>query len=151
MRAGTKFQHIPYKGAGPALSDVVAGHVAVMFNALPASVPYIRSGQLKAFAVGTPKRSPLMPELPTVAELGYPGFNASTFVSIMAPGKTPPDIVNKLASEIQRALATPAMAEWVRSQGMDSVGSTPQQFAADLAAEASQWQQVIKQTGIQAE
>lgn len=148
LRSGIKLQHVPYRGAGPALNDLLAGHISVMFNALPPTIPQVEEGKLAALALGTTKRSKSLPDLSTIAELGFPGFDASTWVGIMAPAKTPPAIVQKLSAEISKQLDDPAMIAWMKTQGLEKIGSTPEQFAQALRDETAQWRKVIEETGV---
>lgn len=151
LRAGTKFNHVPYKGAGPALVDLLAGHIPLMFNALPTTMPYLKSGQLHGLAVGTTTRSSALPDLPAVAELGFEGYNASTFVAVMAPAKTPREVVQILVQRFAQATKSAEVTEWIRSQGLNRGPETAEELGAELAALTRQWRTVIQESGIKAE
>ena len=147
-QTGIFMTHIPYRGSGPALLDMVGGSVDVMFDNLPSAMPQIKGGKLKAFAVTSAERSSAMPELPTVAEAGkLKGFEASSWFGLLAPAGTPPDIVNRIQQEVAKALATPAIKEKMLAQGAIPSGNTPQQFAQLIDAEISKWAQVVKASG----
>jgi tripartite-type tricarboxylate transporter receptor subunit TctC len=140
--------HFPYKGSGPALSDMAGGTMQVMFDNLPSSMALIKAGKLKALAVTSAKPSPALPGVPTVADAAkLPGFEASSWFGLLAPAGTPPDIVHRIQQDVAKALATPAMREKLLSQGADPVGNTPEQFAAFIRAETSKWAKVVKDSG----
>ncbi|MBA3595635.1 MAG: tripartite tricarboxylate transporter substrate binding protein [Polaromonas sp.] len=145
---GIFMTHIPYRGSGPALLDLVGGNVDVMFDNLPSAMPQIKAGKLKAFAVTSAERSSAMPELPTVEEAGkLKGFEASSWFGLLAPAGTPPDIVNRIQQEVAKALATPAIKEKMLAQGAIPSGNTPQQFAQLIDSEITKWAQVVKVSG----
>ncbi len=145
---GIFMTHIPYRGSGPALLDLVGGSVDVMFDNLPSAMPQIKGGKLKAFAVTSAQRSAAMPELPTVEEAGkLKGFEASSWFGLLAPAGTPPDIVNRIQQEVAKALATPAIKEKMLAQGAIPSGNTPQEFAKLIDAEIIKWAQVVKASG----
>jgi tripartite-type tricarboxylate transporter receptor subunit TctC len=145
---GIFMTHIPYRGSGPALLDMVSGNVDVMFDNLPSAMPQIKGGKLKAFAVTSAQRSSAMPDLPTVEEAGkLKGFEASSWFGLLAPAGTPPDIVNRIQQEVAKALNTPAMKEKMLAQGAIPSGNTPQQFAQLIDAEITKWAQVVKDSG----
>jgi tripartite-type tricarboxylate transporter receptor subunit TctC len=147
-RTGIFMTHIPYRGSGPALKDLIGGQMDVMFDNLPSAMPHIRSGSLKAFAVTSAVRSDSMPELPTVAEAGaLPGFEASSWFGLLAPAGTPPEIVNRLQQETAKALNLPAVKERLLSLGAIPGGDTPQAFARQIDAEISKWAAVVKVSG----
>ncbi len=140
--------HIPYRGSGPALLDLVGGTVDVMFDNLPSAMPQIKAGKLKAFAVTSAQRSAAMPELPTVEEAGkLKGFEASSWFGLLAPAGTPPDIVNRIQQEVAKALSTPAIKEKMLAQGAIPSGNTPQEFAKLIDSEITKWAQVVKVSG----
>ncbi len=148
--AGVFMPHIPYRGSGPALTDLLGGNVDVMFDNLPAAMPHIRSGRLKAFAVTSAQRSQALPDLPTIEEAGGPtlkGFEASSWFGLLAPAGTPADIVNRLQQETARALRTPAMTERLQAQGAVPSGNTPAEFARHIDAEINKWARVVKVSG----
>lgn len=136
--------HIPYRGSGPALTDMVGGHVQLMFDAVGSSQPLVKSGKLRALAVTTEKRSPSMPDLPTVAESGLPGFDAMPWLGILAPAGTPKPIVDRLHREITAILAEPELRQSLAGKGLDVVGNTPAEFASFLKRDIDKWAGVVK-------
>ncbi len=151
VSTGTRLVQIPYKGAAPAINDLVGGHVKLGFTALPPAAPHVRSGRLRALAVTTLARSVSLPEVPTVAESGFPGFSVDNMNGIVAPRGTPRAVVDKLNREIARIVHTPDMKEQLTIQGFDPVGDTPDEFARYLRAEVAKWTKVIQITGLRAE
>jgi len=149
--AGVNIVHIPYKSAAPALIDVIAGQNQLMFATSLSVQPHIKSQKLRALAVTTAKRSRLMPELPTIAEAGVPGFEAMTWHGVLTTGGTPPAIVNKLSAEINRILQLPDVRERLGSLGAEIIGGTPQEFAAHIQREIPKWAKVIKDAGVRLE
>jgi len=147
-RTGIFMTHIPYRGSGPALLDLVAGNTDVMFDNLPSALPQIKGGKLKAFAVTSAERSAAVPDLPTIAEAaGLKGFDASSWFGLLAPAGTPPDIVNRIQQETAKALASPAVKEKLLAQGAIPGGNTPQEFAKMIDAEHIKWAAVVKASG----
>ena len=147
---GTFMVHIPYRGSGPALIDLMGGQMDLMFDNLPSAMPHIRSGKLKALAVTSAGRSGAIPELPTVEEAGGPalkGYEASSWFGLLAPAGTPMDIVGRLQAETAKALATPAMKERLQSQGAVPSGITSAEFARLIEAETRKWAGVVKASG----
>jgi tripartite-type tricarboxylate transporter receptor subunit TctC len=145
---GTYMVHFPYRGSGPALLDLIGGTMDLMFDNLPSSLPQIRSGKLLALAVTSAERSAALPELPTIAEAAQlKGYEASSWFGLLAPAGTPADIVNRLAHETQKALATPAMKERLLGQGAIPSGIGPADFAKLIAAETRKWAAVVKASG----
>ena len=149
--ANTFMVHIPYKGSGPALTDVVGGQVSVMFDALGSSGPFIRSGKLRALAVTTGKRSPSIPELPTVAESGLPGYEAMPWLGIVAPAGTPQPIVDRLHRETAEILKDPELRERFKGWGLDIIGNSPAEFSSFLRRDIDQWAKVISSAKIKAD
>jgi tripartite-type tricarboxylate transporter receptor subunit TctC len=139
--------HVPYKGGGPALQDVIAGHVPMMFENMPSILPHVQAGRLRGLAVTGARRSPAMPELPTMIESGYPGFEAGSWYGLYAPAGTPPEIVAKLHAELTKALAKPEMRKQLSAQGAEPIGNSPQEFAAFIRAEIDKWAKVIRASG----
>ena len=145
--AGIDMQHIPYKGSAPALQDLAGGQIDLMFDSMPSATPLINSGKLRAIAVTTANRAQARPELPTIAESGYPGFNMATWYGYWAPKGTPPAIVNKLAAAAQEALKNPKVIDSYLKMGAEPVGSTPEEFAVYAREEAQKWGQIVKESG----
>jgi tripartite-type tricarboxylate transporter receptor subunit TctC len=140
--------HFPYRGSGPALTDLTGGTMQVMFDNLPSSMQLIKSGKLKALAVTSAKPSPALPGIPTVAAAAnLPTFEASSWFGLLAPAGTPPEIINRLQQEVSKSLNSPAVRERLMAQGADPVGNTPDQFAAFIRAEHIKWAKVVKDSG----
>ena len=147
-QTGIFMTHIPYRGSGPALLDLIGGNVDVMFDNLPSAMPQIKGGKLKAFAVTSAQRSTAMPELPTVEEAGkLKGFEASSWFGLLAPAGTPPEVVSRIQQEVAKALAAPAIKEKMLAQGAIPSGNTPQEFAKLIDAEITKWALVVKASG----
>ncbi len=147
-QTGLFMTHIPYRGSGPALLDLVGGQVDVMFDNLPSAMQLIKSGKLKALAVTSLTRSAALPDVPTIEEAaGLRGFEATSWFGLLAPAGTPPDIVNRVQQEVARALNTPAIKEKMLSQGAIPSGNTPTQFASLIESEHKKWAQVVKASG----
>ena len=146
-QTGLAMTHVPYKGSAPAIADLVGGQVQVMFDNLPSALPQIRAGRLRALAVTSAQRASALPEVPTVAESGLPGFEASSWFGLLAPAGTPREVVQKVNSEIARWLATPEAKEKLASQGAIAAGGTPEDFVAHIAAESAKWQKVVRESG----
>ena len=146
--AAVDITHVPYKGSAPAVTDLLGGQVGVMFDNIPNVIQHVKSGKLRALAVTSPKRSPHVPDLPTVAEAGVPGYEVSVWFGIAAPGGTPPAIVDKLHDEIVRTLNLPEVKDKFSAQGVDVVGSTPAQFATHLKEQSVLWAKVVKDAGV---
>jgi tripartite-type tricarboxylate transporter receptor subunit TctC len=144
----TDMVHIPYKGAAPALNDVLAGPDQLMFATALSVVPHIKSGRLRLLAVCGDKRSPTFADVPTTAEAGVPGVRISGWTGVIAPAGTPADVVSKLQREIARGLLAPDVKENLAAQGAEPVGSTPEQFTAFIKAEQAKWGKVIRESGI---
>jgi tripartite-type tricarboxylate transporter receptor subunit TctC len=146
--AGIEMLHVPYRGAGPALNDLLPGRVDVMFNNIGAVLPLIQGGKLRGLAVTTAKRTPAVPILPPIAEAGVPGFDVSSWYALFAPARTPPEIIRKMNADTVAALTDPATKERLEQLGVVVVGSTPAELAAFLKAEMDKWAPVIKEAGI---
>ncbi len=145
---GTFMAHIPYRGSGPALLDLTAGNMHVMFDNLPSAMQLIKSGRLKALAVTSAQRSSALPELPTIEEAaGLKGFEASSWFGLLAPAGTPMDIVNRIQQEVSKSLVTPAIKEKLQAQGAIPSGITSAQFANLIEAEHKKWAEVVKASG----
>jgi tripartite-type tricarboxylate transporter receptor subunit TctC len=145
--AGVQMTHVPYKGSAPALTDLLGGQVSLMFDNMPTALPHVKAGRLKALAVTSAKRSPAIPQLPTMAEAGLPGFEATSWFGVLAPAATPKEIVGKLNGEIVRILKTPEVRAQLSGQGAEPVGDTPEEFAAHIKAEMAKWAKVVKESG----
>ena len=143
--------HIPYKGAGPALLDMLTGQCQVMFATALSVQPHLQSGRLRPLAVTTAKRSPTFPDLPTVAEAGVPGFEAVTWHGVVVPAGTPQAVIGRLNAEINKILQTPDIRDRLTRQGAEIIGGTPQQFAAYIQAEIPKWAKVIRDSGARAD
>jgi tripartite-type tricarboxylate transporter receptor subunit TctC len=149
--AGVNIVHIPYKGAGPAISDLIGGQVQLMFPNAAAVGPHLKSGKLRALAVTSSQPTALVPGLPTVAASGLPGFSSVLIVGMFVPAKTPATLINRLNQEIVRVLNNPEVKEKLFNTGSDVVGSSPEQFAAAIKSEVARLGKVIKDVGIKAE
>ncbi len=151
LMTGIDMTHVPYKGGAAALVGVIGGEVSVTLQGLIATLPHIKAGRLRAIAVGSAKRSPAAPELPTIAESGLPGYQAGTVQGLLAPGGTPRDVVQKLNAAVVRILNTPEMKERLASQGAEVIGNTPEQFAAFIRDDTEKWAKVVKEIGLKPE
>jgi len=151
IATGVQMQHVPYKGSAPALTDLIGGQVQLIFDSMPSAMPHVKSGKVRALAVTTAKRSATVPELPTVAESGVPGFDISTWYGVWAPAGTPRDIVNKISLEIAKALKQPAVRERLAALGAEPVGNTPEEFAAYCQAELAKWSKIVRESGAKAD
>lgn len=145
---GVQLTHVPYKGDTPAMTDVIAGQVAIMFPTAIAATPHVKSGRLRALAVTSRKRVGSLPDLPTVEEAGVPGFEAVSWGGVMGPGGMPRDIVVKLHTELARILKMPDVSEKLTSLGAEIVASTPEEFAAYLQAEIAKWGKVARDANV---
>jgi tripartite-type tricarboxylate transporter receptor subunit TctC len=145
--AGVDMTHVPYKGAAPAMQDLIAGQVQLMFDNFASANTQVKAGKVKALAVTTARRSPLAPDLPTIAESGLPGFDINTWFGIFAPAGTPKEIVEKLHAEFVRALAAPDVHGKMVNLGAEPVGNRPEEFAAYIKSEAEKYARVIKASG----
>jgi tripartite-type tricarboxylate transporter receptor subunit TctC len=139
--------HVPYKGAAPAVVDMVGGHVSMGFTALPSSLPQARAGKLRAIAVTSAKRSAAAPELPTFTELGYPQVDLVVWYGVLFPAKTPPEIVNRLSSEVTKAVQAPDVKAKLIQQGVESDGTTPAEFAKIMQSEIQRYGKIIRESG----
>lgn len=149
--AGVDIVHVPYKGGAPAVVDLVAGRLSLMMANLTTAQPHIRAGRLRGLAVGKLTRSPLFPEMPTLAESGVPGYEASNWNGLVVRAGTPQAIVAQLNREVVSILRDPDVSKTLTNSGLEPVGDTPQQFGAYLKSEAAKWQKLVKQIGIKAE
>jgi len=149
LRAGIDLTHVPYKSVGPAMADVVAGQIQSTISTPPATLPLAKAGRLKILAAASPKRSPLLADIPTFAENGITDVNVSNWYSVMSVGGTPKPIIKRLHEEIHRAIASPDMRERLANAGLEPAPNTPEQFRAMVAAEIKRWKGVVKDAGIQ--
>ncbi len=150
-RAGIQMVHIPYKGGGPAAAALLAGEVQVLFGSVAASMPHVKAGRLKALATTGIKRSKVAPELPTIAESGFPGFDVGSWYALLVPAKTPASIVNRIRDAAIKAVALPEVQQVMSGQGLEVETSTPQELAVRIKRESAVWAGVIKDAGIKAE
>jgi len=148
---GMDIQHVPYKGTGPNLIDLVAGRTQATSAGTPPLMPHVKSGKLRVIAVGTPKRLASLPDVPTVAEQGYSGFETSQWYGLNAPAKTPPAIIKRLADEAAKAAKTPALLQRFAAEDAEAVGSSPEEYAAFIAKEQARWKDVIQRAGVKAD
>lgn len=148
LQAGTKIVHVPYKGGGPAMVDLLAGNINLIFATAASAVGHIKSGKIKALAVTTAKRSGLVPDLPTVSEAGLKGFEANNWYGVLVPAGTPRPIIDRLNKEITAVLNMADIKEFLFKQGLDVAPSTPEAFGAYIRSEKAQWEKVIKAAGL---
>ena len=149
--AGVELLHVPYRGVGPLMNDLIPGRVDVTFNTIGGLLPQVRAGNLRALAVTTPQRFPSVPEIPTIAESGVPGFDVSSWYGFFVPAKTAPAIVARMHADTVAVLAEPAIRERLDKLGVMVVGSTPQALAAQLQSEMDKWGPIIREGRIKAE
>lgn len=147
MVTGAVLLHVPYRGGPAAVRALASGEVAFVITAIPNLMPYVREGRLRALAVTAAKRSSIVPDVPTVAETGYPGFDAGQWYGFFAPRQTPAERVNKLAAELARASRSAGVAHSLERQGVEAIGAGPEELAAHLRRNAAQWKKVIEDTG----
>lgn len=147
LATGTFVAHIPYRGAGPALADLLAGQIDMMFDGLGSSVPHIKSGKLVAIAVTSEKRSPALPDIPSLSELGLKGFDARTWYGLWAPSGTSREVVLRMQQEVAKALSTKELSDAWRNLGADSGGQPSEEFARLVNAEVIKWSKVVKESG----
>jgi tripartite-type tricarboxylate transporter receptor subunit TctC len=145
---GTKLQHVPYRGAGPAMQDLIAGHVPVVFDGLGSSAPQIKSGQLRALAIAAPKRVSAFPDIPTAGEAGLPGYEVATWYGLFAPKGTPQDIVDRMMKELQAALQTPAIKDTWERNGSDVPEVSGAAFGKMVSSEVARWHKVVTEAGV---
>ncbi|MGA0025808.1 MAG: tripartite tricarboxylate transporter substrate-binding protein, partial [Burkholderiales bacterium] len=142
--AGVNLTHIPYKGTAPALTDLISGQISVMFNSMPSVLPHVKSGRLRGIAVGSGRRSPAAPDIPTVAEAGYKGYQYVTWYALLAPAAVPKDVIPKINADAVRALTRPELANRLASQGAEPAPGTPEALAKFWRDEYEGWVKVIK-------
>ena len=146
--AKIKLVHVPYKGTGQSVLAIVTGEVSLGFNDVMTNLPHMKSGRLRGLAVTSLQRSTAVPDLPTIAESGYPGFQSGVWYGVVAPAKTPPEIVARLNSEMVKIVRNPDFAQKLAAQGADAIGSSPEQFGEHLRAETARWAKIIREAKI---
>jgi tripartite-type tricarboxylate transporter receptor subunit TctC len=150
-RAGLDMTNVSYRGNAPAMNDVIAGHLPTMFSNVSDALPHAASGAIRLLAVSSERREPQLPDVPTIAESGFPGFNVLTWNGLAAPANTPREIVDKIAGEIGRAAQDPQFVDRLKSAGADPLGNTPDQFAAMIKADTATWADAVALAGLKAE
>jgi tripartite-type tricarboxylate transporter receptor subunit TctC len=148
---GIDIVHVPYKGTGPNLTDLVAGRTQAASAGTPPLMPHVRSGKLRVIAVGTTKRLASLPDVPTVAEQGYPGFETSQWYGLNAPARTPPAVIQRLSAEAAKAAKSPKVHERFAADDADAIGSTPAEYAAFIHKEQERWSKVVRAANIKAD
>jgi tripartite-type tricarboxylate transporter receptor subunit TctC len=151
LRTQTDIVHVPYKGTGPAVTDLLGGQIELMMSGAPALMPHVRAGKLRALAISSVQRIDLVADLPTIAESGVAGFEAIQWYGLVAPAGTPAPIVARLNAEVNRALATPELKGRLVAEGAEAAPATPREFGAFIAAEIERWRPVIQQAGLKPE
>lgn len=146
--AGINIIHVAYKGGPPAVNDLVGGHVSLMFNSLPAVLPLVKADRLRALAVASAKRSPTLPDLPTFAESGLPGFEAGSWYGVLAPAGTPREVITRLHAETVQMLALPDIRQKLAAEGADAIGNSPEEFAAQIRRDIERWEKVARAANI---
>jgi tripartite-type tricarboxylate transporter receptor subunit TctC len=149
--AGVNLQHVPYKGSGPSFTDLLGGQVSLTIDSLAQALPYIKSGRLRALAVTGAKRASMLPEVPTMAEAGVPGYDLTNWFGLVVPAKTPREIVTRIHLDVVKILTMPEVRERLFSMATEPVGDTPEHFGAFMHSETTKWAKVIKEAGITAE
>ncbi|WP_019701944.1 tripartite tricarboxylate transporter substrate binding protein [Paracidovorax oryzae] len=145
--AKVDMQHVPYKGSAPAVTDLLGNQIAIMFDNMPSAIQHVRSGKLRAIAVTTARRSPELPDVPTIAEAGVPGYEATSWFGMFAPAATPAPVVAQLNATIVKVLAQPDIKKKLAEQGAEAAGETPAQFADFIQKESVKWGKVVKESG----
>jgi tripartite-type tricarboxylate transporter receptor subunit TctC len=147
--AGIELSHVPYKGSGPAMQDLLSGQIKVSFAGTPNVMPHVKAGKLRALAVSTPKRSPDLPDVPTVAEAGVPGYDATLWLALLAPAGTPSEIVQKVYAETEKVLRNPEVQQAIAPTGVDVSLLGPGELPGFLRSEAEKWGKVARESGAQ--
>jgi len=149
--AKIQLTHVPYKGGGPAITDLLAGHVPAFFAVISTGVPHVQAGKIRGIAVTGSRRAEAVPDVPTIAESGVPGYAATNWYGLLAPAKTPPAIIDRINREMTAALKAPEVVEGLKSRGIDAAPNSPAEFAAFIRAESVKWRPVVLQSGIKAD
>ncbi|QHI99394.1 tripartite tricarboxylate transporter substrate binding protein [Xylophilus rhododendri] len=147
MMTKTDMIHVPYKGSAPAMNDLLGNQIAIMFDNMPSAIQHVRAGKLRPLAVTTAKRSPELPDVPTIAEAGVPGYEATSWFGLLAPAGTPADIVNKIDAALIKVYGNPELKKKIADQGAEPVVEKPAEFAAFIKAETAKWGKVVKESG----
>ena len=150
-QAGIALVHVPYRGFPPVVQDLLSGRIQATFAIIPAVLPQVKAGKLKALAATSAQRSALAPDVPTVAEQGFPQFDATAWIGLLAPARVPKDVVDRLSADTQRSMRLPEVRDLLGKQGFDVVGSTPADFSAFIHRESEKWGAVVRATGAKAE
>ena len=148
---GTSMVHVPYKGAAPAVTELIAGQVQLGFNAIPSVLPHVKTGKLKALAVSSAKRANAVPDLPTIAESAVPGFQYDIWYGIFAPAQTPAALLSKISADVQRALGEPDVVQQLVVQGTEPWASTPSELAQYIREDTARWARIVKERNIKIE
>ncbi|QKH37590.1 tripartite tricarboxylate transporter substrate binding protein [Achromobacter pestifer] len=151
LQAGIKLVHVPYKGSGPAMADLLGGQVPIIFTSIPSAAPQIKAGSAVPLAVTSAKRSPAMPDVPTIAESGYPDFDVRVWYGLLAPAKTPKPIIQTLNTELNKILASKDVQDALAAQGATAMPTTPAQFSQTIAADYKKWRAVIQSANVKLE
>jgi tripartite-type tricarboxylate transporter receptor subunit TctC len=151
LTAGVDILHVPYRGGGPAMVDIVGGHIKVMFSSMVQTVPQIKAGKLRALGTGGLERSPVLPDLPTIAEAGVPGYEAVNWWGVVAPAGTPAAIIDKVNHEIEAVQQSPDVEKQFANEGATPVAMKAADFGGFMVSEMNKWEKVVKQGGIKAE
>ena len=148
---GTKFTHVPYKGSGPAITDLISGQIQAMLLTMPSVMPYVKGGKVRAIATSGARRSPALPELPTIAEAGVPGYEYMPWYGMFGPGALPKPLIARLNSAVNRALADAGVREKLAQQGLEVQSMTSEQFAGIVRADVTRWEKIIRELGVRGE
>jgi tripartite-type tricarboxylate transporter receptor subunit TctC len=151
LMTGTEMIHVPYKGSAPMVTDLLGGHVQVAFDNTPNVLPQVKAGKLRALAITSAQRSAMVPDIPTVAEAGVPGYEVGVWFGIVAPAATPPDVLAKLNAELNRVLAMPDVKQKFADQGVEPVGGPPERFGEHIRMQIEKWGRVVRESGAKVE